>query len=156
MRLIAVWLIPVAAAIERVDQWVASLGCSSRVLTITRSTSESLICRGLPGLGSSWRPSRPRSAKAPSPPAHGRAGATEALGDVNAALSVGRRQDDPAAQRQGLGAGGPTGPPLQHLSLFVAENYLRTYGHNRLPSSLAMATTSTGWPLCLRTIDSGH
>ncbi len=39
MRLTAVWLIPVAAAIERVDQCVALGGCSSRVLTITRSTS---------------------------------------------------------------------------------------------------------------------
>jgi hypothetical protein len=37
MRLTAVWLIPVAAAIERVDQWVALGGCSSSVLTITRS-----------------------------------------------------------------------------------------------------------------------
>src|SRR4249919_127514 len=89
--------------------------------------------------------------EAPSPPAYGRAGATKALGDVDAALSVSRRQDDPAAQRQGLGAGGPAGPPLEHLSLLVIENDLRTYGHNRLPSSLAMATTSTGLRLCLRT-----
>jgi hypothetical protein len=34
-------------------------------LTITRSTSSSEIERGLPGRGSSWRPSRPRSAKRP-------------------------------------------------------------------------------------------
>jgi hypothetical protein len=43
IRLIALWLIPVAAAIERVDQCVASGGCSSSVLTITRSTAASPI-----------------------------------------------------------------------------------------------------------------
>jgi hypothetical protein len=46
MRLTAVWLMPVAAAIERVDQCVASTGCSSSVFTITRSTSASVIERG--------------------------------------------------------------------------------------------------------------
>src|SRR4051794_35479975 len=65
MRLIALWLIPVAAAIERVDQCVAFASCSSNVFTITRSTSSSLIERGLPGRGSSWRPSRPRVANRP-------------------------------------------------------------------------------------------
>src|SRR6476469_6256366 len=117
-----------------------------------------LVC-DLPGLarpGLVMKAVQASLGTAPSPPAHRRAGAAEALGDVDAALSGGRRQDDPAAQRQGLGAGGPTGPPLEHLSLFVVENYLRTYGHNRLPSSLAMATTSTSVALCLRTIDSGH
>ena len=53
IRLTALWLIPVAAAIERVDQCVAVRGCSSSVFTITRSTSSSLIVRGLPGRGSS-------------------------------------------------------------------------------------------------------
>src|SRR5579885_3056295 len=38
IRLIEVWLIPIALAIERVDQWVASTGFSSSVLTITAST----------------------------------------------------------------------------------------------------------------------
>ena len=42
-------LIPVAAAMERIDQWVASLGVSSRVLTTTRSTSSSLTERATPG-----------------------------------------------------------------------------------------------------------
>ncbi|AYV26278.1 hypothetical protein EES41_06045 [Streptomyces sp. ADI95-16] len=55
--------IPVAAAIERVDQWVAFFGVSSRVLTITRSTSASVIFRGTPGRGSSHRPSKPCSRK---------------------------------------------------------------------------------------------
>ena len=63
MRLTAVWLIPVAWAIERVDQWVAFVGVSSRVFVTTRSTSSSEIERGLSGRGSSCRPSRGRSAK---------------------------------------------------------------------------------------------
>src|SRR5947209_5528956 len=63
--LIADWLIPVACAIERVDQCVASGGCPSSVLTITRSMSSSPIERGLPGRGSSCSPSSPRRAKRP-------------------------------------------------------------------------------------------
>ncbi|GAA3060266.1 hypothetical protein GCM10020254_00040 [Streptomyces goshikiensis] len=43
--------IPVAAAIDLVDQWVAFFGFSSSVLTITRSTSASVIFRGTPGRG---------------------------------------------------------------------------------------------------------
>ncbi|CAM5227224.1 hypothetical protein SHIRM173S_09912 [Streptomyces hirsutus] len=54
---------PVAAAIDLVDQWVAFFGFSSGVLTMTRSTSASVIFRGAPGRGSSDRPSRPRSTK---------------------------------------------------------------------------------------------
>jgi hypothetical protein len=65
IRLIALWLIPVAAAIERVEQCLAFAGCSSSVFTITRSTSSSPIERGFPGRGSSCSPSRPRCAKRP-------------------------------------------------------------------------------------------
>lgn len=61
IRLIAVWLMPVASAIDLVDQCVAFAGLVSSVFTITRSTSSSLIVRGFPGLGSSCRPSRRRS-----------------------------------------------------------------------------------------------
>jgi len=56
MRLTVVWLMPTWAAIERVDQWVASLGFSSKVLTITASTWSSVIFLGAPGLGSSANP----------------------------------------------------------------------------------------------------
>ena len=49
----AVWLSPTSAAIERVDQCVASFGVVSSVLTITSSTFASLIFRGRPGRGSS-------------------------------------------------------------------------------------------------------
>ena len=62
MRETADWLIPVALAMDLVDQWVASIGVSSRVLTMTASTSSSPTVRGAPGRGSSWSPSR-RSAK---------------------------------------------------------------------------------------------
>jgi hypothetical protein len=49
--------IPVWRAISRVDQWVASVGVSSKVLTTTRSTCSSVIVRGAPGRGSSTNPS---------------------------------------------------------------------------------------------------
>ena len=61
--LIADWLIPVASAIERVDQWVASRGVASRVVTMTVSTCSSEIVRGAPGRGSSFKPSRRHSQK---------------------------------------------------------------------------------------------
>ena len=48
---------PTSAAIERVDQCVASLGALSRVLVITSSTCASVTVRGRPGRGSSTRPS---------------------------------------------------------------------------------------------------
>lgn len=63
IRLTADCDIPVVLAIERVDQCVASVRVSSRVLTIARSTSASVTVRRLPGRGSSWRPSRRASAK---------------------------------------------------------------------------------------------
>ena len=60
---IDVWLMPMAAAIDRVDQWVASLGFSSRVFTMTASIWSSVTVRCAPGRGSSKRPSRRRSTK---------------------------------------------------------------------------------------------
>jgi hypothetical protein len=67
IRLMAVWLMPVARAIDRVDQWVSWRGGgSSRVLVITCSTCSSVMVRGRPGRGSSdrpssrWRTNRPR------------------------------------------------------------------------------------------------
>ncbi|MFF0205840.1 hypothetical protein [Streptomyces sp. NPDC005017] len=38
--------IPMAAAIDLVDQWVAFFGVCSSVLTMTRSTSASMVFRG--------------------------------------------------------------------------------------------------------------
>jgi hypothetical protein len=54
---------PTSAAIERVDQCVASLGVVSKVLTITSSTRASVTVRGRPGRGSSTRPSSRCAAK---------------------------------------------------------------------------------------------
>ena len=47
---IADWLMPVAFAIERVDQWVASTGISSKVFTITASTGRRSPCALHPGV----------------------------------------------------------------------------------------------------------
>ena len=58
MRLIADWDIPVVVAIDRVDQWVAFVGVSWRVFTMTASTLSSVTVRGAPGRGSSTSPSR--------------------------------------------------------------------------------------------------
>jgi hypothetical protein len=63
MRETVDWDMPVAAAIDMVDQWVGFFGFSSSVLTMTRSTSASVIFHGTPGRGSSDKPSRPRSRK---------------------------------------------------------------------------------------------
>src|SRR5262245_30158299 len=60
MRCTALRLSPLAVAIDRVLQWVASAGVVSRVRVITASTCASLIVRGAPGRGSSRSPSRRR------------------------------------------------------------------------------------------------
>ena len=61
MRLMVLWLRPERLAIERVLQWVASVGVVSRVMLTTLSTSASAVLRGVPGLGSSSSPSTRRS-----------------------------------------------------------------------------------------------
>jgi len=63
IRLIADCDMPASFAIDRVDQCVASVGVSSSVLTITRSTSASVMLRGAPGRGASARPSSRWSTK---------------------------------------------------------------------------------------------
>ncbi len=60
--LTAVCETPAAAAIDRVDQCVASRGAVSSVRTNTSSITASVILRGGPGRGSSASPSRRRSA----------------------------------------------------------------------------------------------
>ena len=54
---------PVARAIERRLQWVASGGVSSSVMRTTSATSSSPMRRGAPERGASCRPSRRSSAK---------------------------------------------------------------------------------------------
>lgn len=51
--------VPVAAAIDQVDQRVAFVGDSSSVLTMTQSTSASVFSSGTLDRGSSHRPSTP-------------------------------------------------------------------------------------------------
>ncbi len=51
MRLTAVWFMPVAAAIERVDQCVGIEGCSSSVFDDHPLDFGSPISRGRPGRG---------------------------------------------------------------------------------------------------------
>src|SRR5665809_88554 len=114
---------PVALAIERVDQCVASLGVSSSVLTITRSTSLSWIVRGLPGRGSSCSPSSRCSAKRlrhlPT---------VVRLHPSRAAMSLFDSPDaaahDAAPKCQRLRALWPTRPAFQRLALFVGEQHL--------------------------------
>ena len=57
MRLTVLWLRPERRAMDRVLQWVASLGVASKVNAITRSTSASSIILGRPLRGWSNRPS---------------------------------------------------------------------------------------------------
>jgi len=53
---------PVARAIERRLQWVASAGVSSKVTAIVSAIFSSSIRRGAPGRGSSSRPANPSAA----------------------------------------------------------------------------------------------
>ena len=136
--LIADWLIPVAAAIERVDQCVAFAGCSSSVFTITRSRSSSLIVRGLPGRGSSCSPSKPRRANRPR-----HLPTVEWLQPSSAAISTLERPSaaantNPTAKRERLRALRPPSPPLQRFALLVAEHDPRTNRHRPQSSSLTM------------------
>ena len=61
IRLTVLWLNPQRWAMDRVLQWVVSLGVVSNVNVITRSTSSSVTDLGRPLRGSSDRPSSLRS-----------------------------------------------------------------------------------------------
>ena len=61
IRLTAVWFSPSARASDRVDQWVASVGVVSRVVTMTCSMRSSVSLRDAPGRGSSTSPSSRRA-----------------------------------------------------------------------------------------------
>ena len=66
----AVCVSPTSAAIDRVDQCVASRGVLSSVLVITASTCSSVIVRGRPGRGSSLQPVEPVLGEPAAPLAH--------------------------------------------------------------------------------------
>ena len=61
IRLIADCDLPTWRASDRVDQWVASVGVVSSVMTNTCSTCSSVMVRAAPGRGSSARPSSRRA-----------------------------------------------------------------------------------------------
>jgi hypothetical protein len=81
VRLTADWLIPVALAKDRVDKWVASPACSSRVLTMMTSTLSSLIVPGARRRDSSWSPSG-RSSDLLGPVAHRRPRHAQVISDL--------------------------------------------------------------------------
>src|SRR5437879_6592640 len=60
----------------------------------------------------------PREATPPT--AHRRGCATQPRSDLLAGLTVGRREHDPATERQRLGALWAPGPPLEHLPILNA------------------------------------
>jgi hypothetical protein len=70
-----------------------------------------------------------------APLANRRAAAAQPRRDLLARLAVGRRQHDPAAQRQRLRALRTPRPALQHLPLLVAQHNLYTLRHDYPPSS---------------------
>jgi hypothetical protein len=93
---------------ERVDQWVAARGVSSRVFTITRSTWTSPIDRGAPGRGREDHP-----------------GVGLQTGSVicpPVGLSPNWAATDPAPQRQCFGRGWVDAP--SRLTLIGAEQHL--------------------------------
>src|SRR3990172_1344481 len=155
MRLTAVWLIPVAAAIERVDQCVALAGCSSSVFTITRSMSSSRIERRLARPRLVMQPVQTTLGEPSPPPADRRGIAAQLRRDLPARPTLRRRQDNPAAERERLRTLRPPSPPLEHLPLLIAEHHLCTLRHDRLQSS-PMRTTSEPIGQFLLTNDSGH
>ena len=123
IRETADWLMPVAAAIDRVDQCVSSPGPrSSSVLVITSSTCSSVIFRGAPGRGSSDRPS---SRDATKRPRHLRTVSRDTPRPAATSVFERRRtrQHDPRPQRQRLRRRAPPRPARQDLALLVAQHH---------------------------------
>lgn len=158
MRHTAVWLMPVAWAMERVDQWVASRGASSRVFVITRSTSSSVMLRGLPGRGSSVRPSRRISAKRLRHlPTVARAKESSAAISPVAA-TLGGSEHDAAPLGQRLRALRPAGPAFEGLPLCLGEHNVRCWSapSSHGPSILAFGGKVRHGDLFTCTFNSGR
>ena len=116
IRSTAFWVRPTSAAIERVDQCVASLGVLSNVL---HDHLLDLL------VGDRPRPPRPRLIAQPVKPMLGeavaplgdhRATGPQLLGDLGVRQARGRQQHDPRAQRQRLRGRAPPRPatPAAH------------------------------------------
>ena len=88
---------PMASAMDRVDQWVASAGLSSRVFTITASTLSSVTVRGRPRPGFVEQPVEAHVHEPPTPLADGGAVDTQVGSDrlIGGARCTG--QHDPSS-----------------------------------------------------------
>jgi hypothetical protein len=111
--------------------------------------------RGWPGRGSSCRPSRPRFAKRPR-----QRPTVCVLQPRRVAISLLCSPRLPPARSGSAGPGlghwlavAPSAPEPRGPPRSASRSHV---GASALPSSLAMATTSTAWGLCLRSNDSGH
>ena len=121
IREIADWLIPVAAAIDRVDQCVASTGLDSRVLH--DHLLDCLIGHRARRTGTRLvgQPLKPVLHKPGPPLADGDLVDPQQLGDRGVGVTLGAGQHDPRPQRQLLRRLRPTSPPLQRLPLLIGE-----------------------------------
>ena len=138
---------PTSAAIDLVDQCVASGGVDSSVLTITSSTRASLTVRGRPGRGSSRSPSESLPDKPRPPLTHRLPMDRQPLRHLRVVQTLGRDQHDPRTLRHRLSA---RPPPLPRLEL---RPLLHTQNHLEPQSDSASDQVYKHWR---RTFDSGH
>src|ERR1041385_3606320 len=116
-----VLLKPQAAASERVLQCVAFLGVDSKVIVSTRSTSASLRRRGVPGRGSSNKPSTRLCRKRLRHFANRLLGHSQVFRDRRITLPFGTRQNDASPLGQRLNRLRPSCPLLQSFTFSVAQ-----------------------------------
>jgi hypothetical protein len=131
-------------AVERVDQWVASMGLLSRVRAMTASTGASLILRGWPRRGSSSRPSTPRATKRSRHLLTRLDVDSQLLRHCGAAMAFAQPQHDARAQSQRLGRGRPAHPLLQnHTGLVLPPEPAPSFLHDSSPVMLGVPTPKT-------------
>ena len=133
---------PTSLAIPRVDQWVASLGFSSKVLISTRSTISPVIVGGTPERYSSANPGRRSRWKRPRH-LHTVCGNMPTFpGHRLVGLALGTGEHDPRAHGQGLRGARAACPSFQRLPLLTAEFHrcgrsassgCHDHHHHRLP-----------------------
>src|SRR5215211_3963671 len=156
IRLTAVWFLPSTRARDRVDQWVASVGVISRVVTMTRSMWSSLSLRGGSGPWLVHQALQPTGDNPPAPLDDRGPGHAEVLGDLAVASPSGAGQHDPAALGQRLAGGPPSSPALQRGPLLVSQHQSGKLGASAGWSDLGCRVhprTLTNRP---RINDSGH
>jgi hypothetical protein len=139
-----------ASALDRLT------GCSSSVLTITRSTSSSLIDRGFPGRGSSCNPSKPRRANRPRhlptvEPVQPNSAAISVLERPSAAASTIRHRNANACELFGRRAHRSSTSRSPSPSTTSTTRPAMTASNRRRRGRRSRPTTGS-----LRTNDSGH